>query len=491
MGNLRFTISGAEDFDPRIWETAYITGIEGIPWKCHHNLSGTQFSIGREIDESGKLNIVWPTSTLGNLCLSSTSLRVRDEPYVLMAEIARGTVYRLKSQTFEWQRIGLKLPDNFFPLAEASLNELLRALVTRDIGVLNTSAQQAINLAIEAATLLSNTFSQQALEARRNNEGRLATLLGVQLAADRLSGSIAESVKSSFNLVAVQSDFASVTRSTGGVDYGPFDAQIELASQADQKICLGPLVDFRPNRIPQWMFMLDENFESVLEAAVQHVNRSVDRYRGQVHLWNCATGLNVPNNMGWSDEEVLRMAVSLIETVRRNDDRSPVLLTIDQPWSEYLRDDATGISPLHFADALIRADLGLSGLALELNFDCWPGGSFPRDPIELSRLIDRWSMLGLPLMVIISKPTTALTPGDGSRLSGWKTQGSAGSLSAETMLRLLISKPSVHAVIWNSDGSHSGSAIPGACSCTSLWNAQGESLPLLGQMAELRTTYLH
>ena len=126
MGDLRFTVPNPEEFDPRIWETAYITGIEGIPWKCHHNLVGHQFSIGREIEESGKLNIVWPTDTLGNLCLTSTSLRVRNEAYILSNEIARGTVCRLKSQTFEWQRIGLKLPDEFFPLAEASLQELLQ-----------------------------------------------------------------------------------------------------------------------------------------------------------------------------------------------------------------------------------------------------------------------------------------------------------------------------------------------------------------------------
>ncbi len=95
--------------DPRVWNTAYITGIEGIPWKCHHKLVDDQFSIGREIDESGKLNIVWPTQVAGNLCLSTTSLRVSDTVYSLPAEIARGTLSRLKSQTADWQRVGSEI----------------------------------------------------------------------------------------------------------------------------------------------------------------------------------------------------------------------------------------------------------------------------------------------------------------------------------------------------------------------------------------------
>jgi hypothetical protein len=198
----------------------------------------------------------------------------------------------------------------------------------------------------------------------------------------------------------------------------------------------------------------------------------------------------VPNNLGWSDEEILRMAVSLIETVRQGDTRSPVLLTIDQPWSEYLRDDATGISPLHFADALIRADLGLSGLALELNFDCWPGGSLPRDPIELSRLIDRWSMLGLPLMVLLSCPTVAGLPHDKSRVSQWKANGTGGGLSAASMLRLLLSKPSVHAVLWNS-GVPTPVSASQSCSPTNLWTSEGQPVPLLETIASIRQSYLH
>ena len=179
------------------------------------------------------------------------------------------------------------------------------------------------------------------------------------------------------------------------------------------------------------------------------------------------------------------MAVSLIETVRRADERSPVLLTIDQPWSEYLRNDENGISPLHFADALIRADLGLSGLALDLNMDAWPEGSFPRDPIEINRLIDRWSMLGLPLMVTLSSPTEAKPEGGEQRISQWKTDvPGCGIVNPESLVQLLLAKPSVHAVIWNN-------IPPDDLPSRSLWSEAGKPKPLLDKLVTLRKSFLH
>ncbi|MCA9131692.1 MAG: hypothetical protein KDA45_00990 [Planctomycetales bacterium] len=486
MGDLRFTSPHARNFDSRVWETAYITGIEGIPWHCHHTLVGDQFNIGRQIDESGKLNILWPTKNYGNLCLSTTSLRISEAPYDLGVEVARGAVCKLRNQTSEWQRLGLRLPDKFFPLAEDALSQLLRSLTSAgDPDKQLQHAQESINLAIDASVLLCNTFSLQSLEARRQGEGRLSTLLGLQLPSELPPEPHRATIAQAFNLICIPAEYGTVASTPSSrADYEAVDQQLAWAQQQNQKICFGPLVNFRPGGLPQWMILLSEGFDSVLSAACEYAQQTVERYRGQAHLWNCAAGLNIPNELGWSDEEILRMAVSLIETVRRADDRCPVLLTIDQPWSEYLRDDADGISPLHFADALIRADLGLSGLALDLNMDCWPGGSFPRDPLEVNRLIDRWSMLGLPLMVILNSPLEA-EEGPGLRLSNWSTGlESKGIMAPEPLIRLLLSKPSVHAVIWNNQPAKKTPS-------RGLWNDRGTAQPLLNSLATLRKSLLH
>ncbi len=482
MGDLRFSVPQTEGFDPRVWETAYITGIEGIPWYCHHTLDGEQFSIGREIDESGKLNILWPTQNFGNVCLSTTSLRPAERPYSLVVELARGTVSRLRNQTSEWQRVGLRLPDKFFPLAEDALSQLLHALTSAENSPKqHEHAQKSIDFSVDAALLLCNTFAAQSLEARRQSEGRLSTLIGVTLPCDLSLAPYQDALAKAFNVLCISADFGGVESSSSKPDYAPFDQQVDWAMQANKKVCLGPLVNFRKGGLPEWMVLLDEGFENILKMACEYARATVERFRGKAHIWNCAAGLNIPNELNWSDEEVLRMAVSLIETVRRADDRCPVLLTIDEPWSEYLRHDANGISPLHFADALIRADLGLSGLALDLSMDTYPHGTFPRDPIEVNRLVDRWSMLGLPLMIILSGPTDQT----GAQVSNWKTsEDSTGIVPAESLLRLLLSKPSVHALVWNEMQSD-------ATQPRGLWDGEGNTKPILNNIAALRKVLLH
>ncbi len=488
MGDLRFRVANVEAIDPRVWKTAYISGMEGIPWYSHRRLEGDQFSIGRDIEESGKLNIVWPTKNLGNLCLSTTSLRVVELAYSLLVELARGTVYRMKNQCAEWQRIGLRLPTDFFPIAEQALNQFLKAVTSKDVTEQDAFAQAAIDNAVDASVLLCDAFSSQVLEIRQQNEGRFSTLLGCRIQPEISIESISETVKSAFNLISVEADLNSVETASGRRDYTTFDQQIAWAHENGLRVCVGPLVDFRTEGLPRWMVMLNEGFENVQKAVCQHAQETVERYRGKVHLWNCGTGLNSSSEMRWTDEEVLRMSVALIETVRRADDRTPVLLTIDQPWSEYLGDDREGISPLHFADALIRADLGLSGLGLQINLDTWPEGTLPRDPIEISRLVDRWGLLGLPLMLVLTHPTsTASDPNAVAdrNVSGWSTglNSQPTGLKADSLLRMLIAKPTVHAVIWNqlSDQPRGGLANAG------LWDSQGKAKSLLSTAAKLKS----
>ncbi len=493
MGQLRFRVPQIDQYDPRVWETAYITGFEGIPWACESQIASDQFIISRAIDESGKVHIVWPSKALGNVLLSTTSLPLSEQSYHLPLELARGCIARLRNQTFEWQRIGLKLSSDFLALSDAALSRFLDAVTcTEDDLARSQLAQEAIDLATEAIANLVAMFSSQSIECRLQQEGRFSTLLGIALAPDSPVSEIEESLKCCFNLVSISLDMAAVESDSGKRNFERFDRQIEWAGQNGLRVCGGPLVNFRTGSLPKWLSLFDQGFDCVLNGACQHIQATVERYRGRVHVWNAATALNVPGELYWSDEQTLRFAVAVIETVRRADQRTPVLLTIDQPWSEYLRDHDEGISPIHFADALIRADLGLSGLALELNLNCWPDGSLPRDPLEIGMLIDRWAQLGLPLMIVASCPTQFTMDANSEHrrqpVSTWRSPHSVGKTppTPEQLIRLLMAKQSVHAVIWNQSSDQAVHPFPHA----GFWDSRGHSKPLLTQFAKIRQSIL-
>ncbi len=214
--------------------------------------------------------------------------------------------------------------------------------------------------------------------------------------------------------------------------------------------------------MPRWLFLLD-NFDTLLEAACEFTRRTVMRYKGKVNLWTAATGLNCPNALGFTDEQLLRLAVGIIQTIRRTDDRTPVVLTLDMPWAEYLGSNEKAVSPLHFADALIRADLGLSGLGLEFNMNYWPHGTLPRDLIDLGDLIDHWAMLGLPLMATVNVPAHDRPDPKANSKAGlvthWKYPPINPAYASSTatgfppseieMIELFLAKPNVHGIIWS------------------------------------------
>ena len=494
MGALCFHLPNADRFDPQVYETAYVTGIEGIPWPCVSSLQGNQFIIQRDIDESGKLHIVWPTRAFGNVTLMTTSLKVDAGVYNLPLELCRGTIVRLRNQIFEWQRVGLRVAQGTIQMSDQALDGFIKAVVTRDDEQLQTAvAQEAIELALRAALELCNAFSTQMLDVRKQNENRLSTLLGLTLSPALSLSSVTDAVCTAFNMVSLPVDIAAVELSSGKRDFSHFDRQLEWAREHNLRVCCGPMIRCRPGTLPSWMVLLSEGFDTVLRAACSHAEETVSRYRGKVHLWNCGSSLNVPGELDWNDEQVLRLAVSLIQTVRRADPRSPVLLSIDQPWSEYLRKSAEGISPLHFADALIRADLGLTGLALELNLNSWPDGTLPRDPLEISRMIDRWSLLGLPLMVNLTLPSEDLPDPQAAYqrqpVTSWRNPQQVGPIESttESVVRLLLAKQSVHALIFN----QATDQLPHEFPHGGLWDTSGKSKLILSQIARLRQLYLN
>src|SRR5262249_7432422 len=142
-------------------------------------------------------------------------------------------------------------------------------------------------------------------------------------------------------------------------------------------------------------------------------------------------------------------------TVRQLDPTTPIVVNFDQPWAEYLASEQLDLAPLHFADALVRADLGLSGLGLEINLGYHPGGSVLRNPLALRRLIDTWSLLELPLLVALTSPSP--TEEDSNRNDKVRVvAGAAEDVTPQSQVEwinrhvpLLLAKNVVQIVLWN------------------------------------------
>jgi len=513
MGLMRFRVPNASEYDPQIWSTAFISGLEGVPWACRNRLVDDCLSIERTVNESGKLSIVWPTEDYGPIVLTTGSLRCIDQPYWLQLELARGSLHRVRGRGLDWQRVGLKLPNAYSELIDEAMDLFIRAATSADSpGEMCTLAQRSIDKSIGASRPLSRAFVSQSLQARHQQEKQFSALLGVRTAPEPFWKPAAELALPATNTLNVSMELADIEATRYDEAVAILDDQIEWARIHGLRVFGGPFLNLQSHAIPKWFYLFND-FDSLYRSVVEHTTKLVDRYRGRIHLWNAAAGLNAPNPLGLNDEQVLQLAVGVIQAVRRSDPKTPVILSIDAPWAEYLSTKPDGISPLHFADALVRADLGLSGLGLELNLNFWPIGSLPRDLVDISDLIDHWNILGLPLLVSVTTPSTiandSLALAKCNVVSGWnyprrndnsESQTESAKLEADDtsnaspmsangleVVRMLLAKNNVHGIIWNQLSDRGNHAFPNS----GLFDANGAQRSLLEGLVQLRRMHIH
>ncbi len=501
MGSMQFSIPHLPEYDPLVWSTSYISGIEGIPWVGRHSTYENGFSIQRSIDESGRLSIVWPNREYGASVLSTGSLRCQEQPYLLPIELARGTLHRVRQRAFEWQRIGLKIPELYGQGIEQALGHFIEAVLLREKAPVEAVryAQSAIDAGLGASRPLCRAFINQVMQFRMQQEKQLGTLFGVRLNHGSTWQADATTVRPMMNAVAVHPAWHLVEADTDRVEFDLFEEQLAWASDQKLRVFCGPLVSFQPHAVQHWMYMLN-GFESLRQGACRHVQRTVERLRGRVQIWNVAAGLNSPNDMNLSEDQVMHLAVGLIQAARRADPKTPVTLTVDMPWAEYLGQRANAVSPLHFADTLVRADLGLSGIALDMNFNVWPSGSLPRDLVDISDLIDQWSMLGVPLIASISAPTSfqpdPLAWSKYGSVGEWKLpseskngtddRSSVAAAYALEVVQMLLAKQVVHGIFWNQHSDRDKHPFPQA----GLIDQSGRPRPILDGLTQLRSRFV-
>jgi hypothetical protein len=474
---------------------AYFAGIDEIPWQTRVQWSNDQLLVERGEFESGNFFVPYAVEGRGELVLSTGSLMEREQPYHLAVELARGTLNRLRNQLAALEAIGLATPTNLEAHLAVAREHLSRATTGQhEPAEAARRADLAIRAALDGVWLLSDAYAAQALAARHQQAGRLGTLVGVNLEGPPPGPAMTAELAAACNTIAVPFNWRQIEVREGTRDWSLCDQQIEWCRSAGFKICGGPLLAIDRWSLPDWMYLWGEDdVESFRACVAEHIQAVVSRYVGKVHLWICAARLNVENDFGHGEDERLRLAVMSIEKIRRLDPRAPIVLSIDQPWGSFMSRKECDLAPLQFADALARADLGLAGIGLEINFGYAPGGSEPRDPLELGRQIDRFSMLGLPLLVSLTVPSGSGPDPLARRPDRPVCYAAGGELSPETQrawgeqyLGGLLAKQPVQAIIW----SQLCDSRPHAFSHGGLFDAADRPKPIVELLASLKREHL-
>ncbi|WP_254507667.1 endo-1,4-beta-xylanase [Anatilimnocola floriformis] len=404
MGQLRFIVPAPERLAQHGRELAYVAGADGIPWEGRAKLDGKLLTIDRDQRESGWTYVPWHVPKRGVLMLCTGSLMERQQAYSLPIELARGTITRLRNQAAAWQQAGMNLPPAFVNSSRLATAKLIAAITERKEEAAAALADESLLHGLDAADHLAVSYTQQVLDIRRGQHSVLPTLLGARL-EKAPAKEIADELAAASNTSLISPRWPIVEPEPGQFAWENTDGALQWARERGQRVCLGPLVQLDRASLPDWLFLMADDFDEVLEYVLQYLEAVVQRYRGRVHLWHVAARMNLPTGIAMDEEQRLKLTVEAIDRVRTLDPRTPMVVSFDRPWAEYIAAEDQELTPLHFADTLVRGGLGLAGVGLELNLGYWPGGSAMRDLLEISRLIDRWSQLGVPLVLQLTMPS--------------------------------------------------------------------------------------
>jgi hypothetical protein len=187
------------------------------------------------------------------------------------------------------------------------------------------------------------------------------------------------------------------------------------------------------------------------------------------------------------------LTARLAEAAWQIDPELELVIGVSQPWGEYMARAEHTYSPFVFADTLIRAGLKLAALDVEWVMGVTPRGSYCRDLLEASRVLDMYAMLGCPLQVTLGYPSStaadsvaeaALSVGAGHWLDGYTLEAQAGW--AADFAALAASKPFVRSVFWCHLNDAEAHQFPNC----GLLDSSGKAKPALGRLRELREAHL-
>jgi hypothetical protein len=456
MGLIRFLVPPPSSLSEQAHERAFATGIDLVPWRCETRRTADEIQLTRSVNDSGNFHIPWIVPGRGELMLQTCTLVERAEPYLFAVELARGKVNQLRNQAADWQAIGLVVDDDVWDKLRGATEHFAKAAVGQHkVAEAIAAAQQALALALDGSDALARCYVDQALAVRRRQTPQLPTVLAAELAAPPV-GKRTEAFLEGFNAASIPIVWREIEAVEGAYQWTRPDKLIDWCVTNRRPVIGGPLLQLDAHTLPDWLCLWEGDFDNIVSVVRDFIETVISRYRGKVAAWQCAARVNTGRALSLSEEERLRLAVSTIEAVRHADPNTPVILRFDQPWAEYMARTDVDLSPLHFADALVRAGLGLSAIGLDLSMGFTGAGSALRDRLDFARLIDLWSCLGLPLFVCLTAPSSmaadaaawgAGKPDANAISDGWNAAAQAKFV--EDFLPILLAKPSVQAVVWN------------------------------------------
>jgi hypothetical protein len=506
MGQWRFQIPETLPSEMReALVRSYVAGLpDYMPWPTKCRIQDHELIVEKEGGESGSLYVPWqitcPPAGSGPswwgqgtrlLTTGTATLGERPEPYHLLTELARGKVNQVRNQAADWQGGGLALSDEVIQgLRQCSLAFARAVCQPNSTADADRLGMEALTAAFCTGDQLVGEYVDQVLRTRKNHAGKLPFYLSCGLDMP-LSGMPEMEFLSVFNSVRIPFHWANLEPRESSYKWDRIDALIAWAKQRQLPMEGGPIIDCSPNRLPAWLESGKGDVQSLTNLMLDYLEATLGRYKQDIAFWTITANAHDTTLLGVDEEDLIWMNSQLLSAAKQLYPEGRFSLSLSQPWGEQLANGERTYSAFLFADALLRSRVEITALNLEFAVGWSPRGSALRDFLEASRMLDLYAILGLPLTLYLSMPSsTGLTHrGD----SAYQVLDDGNSWSPEfqaawsrRMVALAASKPYMLSLSWL----HWSDAQDHIFAHGGLLNDRGQVKPLINELRELSQTHL-
>jgi hypothetical protein len=373
-------------FDGRIIasETSIIDG----QLRCH-----------RPQPESSQLRLLYqPHADGAPVVTHTTSLKESDKNYRLEVELARGELSRFRNYHGAWAGSGLQMTEQLEHLVKESQQMFFRSAMEEGTAA---EAIQSLLVTRDAVGELCRLYMAQRLAFRRQRAAHFPVFLGCALHELPVNPEV---FLETFSAVSLQTTWAETEPEDGQYNWDNFDELVDWATENKLFVQGGPLIDLVHDAFPAWMQPWRGDIVNLQSFAADFVETVVGRYVGRIRHWEVVCGGNCGGTAGLTEEQRLNLVIRTVEAARQVDEQIQISLRIIQPWGEYLSDSSNRLAPIQFIDTLRRTGVRIAEVNLDIRFGIGDHRSLPRDLLGLSQLLDHWSLLQVPLNVVLSLP---------------------------------------------------------------------------------------
>jgi len=264
----------------------------------------------------------------------------------------------------------------------------------------------------------------------------------------RLGRPYAERFQAVFNYATLPFYLGPIEPVQGRPNYGNVEKILDWLAGTEILAKGHPLVWFYPGTTPAWLH--GKPFEEVRRLALEHVRRSVSRFRRQIHVWDVINEAHMQNVLGFTLEQQVEMTAAAARAAREADPTCFRIVNCCCTWSDYMaREPKLGQQSVYDYLVMVRqAGIEYEALGLQYYYAA-------RDMVEIERSLETFREFGKPVHITELGLPSSSEPvnnpfGQSTRYPWHGSQWSEGAQAdwIEQFYTLAFSKPWIEAVTW-------------------------------------------